>query len=155
MATITELEQQLERARQSEQARAQREWQAAQERQQQQRVRDAEPRIRQLREKVDRVLAASPPASRPAPEVRALARKFLHEGLLTLMAPARNEVEMLSRGDAYFGELFALNRSAGHQMEAGGGVGDEALTAELDAIECDTWRAVVERARWLAGEAER
>jgi len=152
MTIVTELEQQLAAARVAEQARQHAEWLKAQERQQQQRVRQAEPRIRTLREKVDRVLAAKPPASRPAPEVRALARKFLHEGLLTLMAPGRNEVEDLSRGDARWGELFGLNRESGHQMEAGGGVGDEALPAELDANECAPWGAAVERARWLAGE---
>ncbi|HEX9362209.1 MAG TPA: hypothetical protein VGA47_00290 [Candidatus Dormibacteraeota bacterium] len=152
MSIVTELEQQLEAARVAEQARQHADWMKAQERQQQQRVREAEPRIRKLREKVDRVLAARPPASRPAPETRALARKFLHEGLIVLMAPGRNEAEALSIGDPRFGELFGLNREAGQQMKAGGGVGDEALTAELDAIECDTWRAVVQWAQVLAGE---
>jgi hypothetical protein len=150
MATVSQLEADLELARVSEK-------QAAVARVEEQKKRDHELKeieraqageLRALSEMADRVFAAkAAPSLRPSPEIRALARQFLHAGVDVFA------IDALAT-DRTFGDRFGISRRAGQLLVrfAGVGVSDEALWAQADAIEARAWGLAIERARELAGE---
>jgi hypothetical protein len=102
--------------------------------------------LKALREKLDAAIAAPRPTSRPTPVVRGLARLYLRQGC------SYEEVERLARGDELFAKFFGLLTTS-QQMMSVIGIRDPGLADDLDAVEVKSWRAVIERARVLAGEA--
>jgi hypothetical protein len=150
MGIVQEAEQQLEAARVAEKAGA-----IAAAEQQKTRARElheveraAAAELRGLTEMADKVFATKATlTARPAPDVRGLARKFLHQGCDYF------EVANLAT-DRVFGDRLGVSRRAGQLMVrfAAIGVRDETLWAQVDAIEAKGWQLAVERARALAGE---
>jgi hypothetical protein len=150
MPTVTQLEADLEAARIAEK-------QAAVAAVEQQKKRDHELKeiergqageLRALSEMADKVFAVkATPSSRPAPEIRGLARQFLHTGIDVFA------VDALAT-DRVFGDRFGISRRAGQLLVrfAAIGVRDETLWAQADAIEVRGWALAVQRAKVLAGE---
>jgi len=152
MPTVTELESQLELARVAEK-QAQRE--AEEKRKDEARAMrglelNASGEIRGLRERIEKAIATKrPPTSRPTVAARGLGRKFLHQGCDFF------EVDNLAHQDEAFGEFFGLLGLA-QQMSVrmqSLGIADDALFAAVDAMEIKSWKAVVQRAQFLAGES--
>lgn len=108
---------------------------------------DAAGQVRGLGERLARVIA-SKASVHPSPDLRGLGRKFLRSGLEYF------ELERLGNADPRFAELFGLTTTA--QQAAirffADGIRDESVFTALDSFECRAWRAVIERARVLAGE---
>jgi hypothetical protein len=52
-------------------------------------------------------------------------------------------------------DIAGLRQASSLTGRPGGGLSDPAMLAELDATECQVWRALVETARIIAGEAEK
>ena len=152
MPTVTELESQLELARVAEK-QAQRE--AEEKRKDEARAMrglemNASGEIRGLRERIERAIASKrTPTLRPTPEARGLSRKFLHQGVDFL------EVERLAHTDVVFAEFFGLLGLCQqmHIRMQSLAIADDNLFAAVDAMEIKSWRAVVQRAEFLAGEA--
>jgi hypothetical protein len=150
MATVQDLTTQLEAARIAEKAGqiAAVEDQNRRDRELHEVERHAAAELNGLRALADVIFAAKITPSRPSPEIRGLARKFLHEGLDIF------EVERLAL-DRVFGDRLGISRRAGQLMLrfVDLGVADDALHAALDSIEIRAWALAVERARALAGES--
>jgi hypothetical protein len=152
MASVTELESQLELARVAEK-KAQREAverQAEQDREMRKAERNAADEIRKFKEAAEATFNAKVPPSRPGLHVRNLARRFLHAG-----PGDYAQIHQLGSADPRFGAVYGVLGNAGAMMERLGevGVGDDNLYAAIDAIGCQAWRAVIARAQFLAGEA--
>ena len=149
MATVQDLTSQLEAARISEKAAAvaRVEDQNRRDRELHEVERHATNELNGLRTLADRVFATKATTARPAPEIRGLARKFLHAGIDPF------EIEQLAL-DRVFGDLFGINRRAGQLLVRFQdlGVRDEALWSAVDAIEAKGWQLALERAKTLAGE---
>jgi hypothetical protein len=150
MPTVTELTSQLEQAKVAEQqaAKDRAEQQKEQARQLRETERGQAGELRALSEMADKVFATkAAPSSRPAPEIRGLARQFLHTGIDVFA------VDALAT-DRTFGDRFGISRRAGQLLVrfAAIGVADETLWAQADAIEAKAWGLACQRARELAGE---
>lgn len=154
MPTVAELEQQIEAAKIAEK-QAQREAverQARADRGMRGTEHQVGQEVRALRDKVDKAIAAKAPAARPAPQTRALARRFLHRGLAEDFTEY-HLLEQLAAGDPTWGVLHGLNGTAG-QLMSRGGVIHETLIAAIDELEVRTWAALIARAQFVAGEVE-
>jgi hypothetical protein len=156
MPTVTELTEQLELAKVA-QSQADREREARQkelDRQMRGLELNTGNEIRQLKAKVDQAIGAKASTSRPSPETRALARRFLHRGIGEDVSEY-HLLELLAKGDPRWGELYSLLGTAQQTATRMGinRIADEALNAAVDAIECKAWAAVVTRAAYLAGES--
>lgn len=150
MATVTELESQLELAKVAEKQAAK---DAEERRKEQERIENgwrfnAANELRQLSKKVDQILAEKV-SDRPRLECRALARAFLY-GL-----PGTDGAGLLDRMCTVDGRLAGLLgsqrlvsaaqiRAAEHR--------DGALNNALDDLEIRAWSAVARRIHSLAGE---
>lgn len=149
MATVTQLEADLQTARIAEKAAAVAaiEDQNRRDRALHEVERGAGAELRGLSEMAARVFATKATAPRPTADVKGLARKFLHQGIDVF------EVERLA-ADRIFGDRFGINHRAAQMLLrfADTGVQDDRLYAELEAIEAKAWGLAVERARALAGE---
>ncbi len=153
MATVSQLEADLEAARVAEQqaAKDRTEQQKEQDRNQRDMAANASAEIRSLRERIEKALAAKRPAtSRPTVGARGLSRKFLHQGCDYF------EVDTLAHLDDAFAEFFGLNGAAQQMVirMQSLAIADDALFGAVDALEVKSWAAVVQRAAILAGEAE-
>jgi hypothetical protein len=152
MPTVTEIEQQLELAKVAEKqaAVAAVEHRKKSERELHEVERGASNELRGLTAQADRVFAAKATMTgRPAPEIRGLARQFLHGGLDIF------SVEALANSDPTFGGRFGVSRMAGRLLIrfADIGVSSEALWSAADQIEARAWSLAIDRARELGGEA--
>lgn len=153
MATVQDLTTQLEQAKIDEKAAhiAAIEQQKRRDHELKEIERGAANELREVSSMAAPIFAAkATPASRPAPEIRALARQFLHGGLDVFA------VEALANTDPTFGARFGISRRAGQLMIrfADVGVRDETLWTAADAIEAKLWGLAIARAEFLAGEAE-
>ncbi len=151
MATVTELESQLELAKVAEAEAAR--LAEIKHREEARALRGLElnavNQIGTLKTRVEHAIAAKrPPTSRPTVAARGLSRKFLHQGCDYF------EVDQLAHLDDAFSEFFGLNGLAQqmHTRMQSIAISDDNLFAAVDAIEIKSWRAVVQRAEFLAGE---
>ncbi len=150
MATVQDLTRQLEQAKIDEKAAhiAAVEQRAQRDRELRETERGAAAELRGINDLADKVFGSTATLTgRPSPEIRSLARKFLHAGIDNF------EIERLAT-DLIFGNFFGMSRRAGQLLIrfVDIGVGDDALFAAADAIEARAWALAVDRAKFLAGE---
>jgi hypothetical protein len=108
--------------------------------------------IRKLAANVDAVLKdTTSTTSRPAVELRALARQWLY-GLVD--ADPLQLFERLCSADERLGQLIGESRQCGAAIVRTGELNDASITAALDDLECRCWAAGMQRVRFLAGEVE-
>jgi len=104
---------------------------------------------RTLQAEAEKLLRAKVDApGRVDPEIRLLARQFLHSGI------ALGNMDRLAGADRRLGELLGLQRKAGAFMGRLGEGGDPMLLTVADQTECAAWRAALARIGVLAGEVE-
>jgi hypothetical protein len=150
MATVTDLEQQLEAARVAEKQAArdgdERRKQAA--REMAARINNANTEVRAFRAQAEQAFSRKGELGRPPHEARSLSRAFLHAGL------EMNGVYRLSAIDGVFGSLIGTQQTASQMQTRFDSIGvvDEAIGQALDELEAKAWGLAYERAKFLAGE---
>lgn len=110
--------------------------------------------VRTLKQRVETALRAVPELiERPDPLIRATARAWLHSQPLDPTG-VHSIFQTLGSADAHLGGLYTLQLQCATAMGRVGEVGDDALAAEVDRLECACHRAVLARVALLAGESE-